>query len=288
MRIICLLVATGTTLFMSCQSSKDKKEAERQTIEFFKFLKLEKEKEAGQLYSGFKNFSTFYKSDSVYIKNIAFQRERIVVIAHNVFTNGFGKRNEQDIDMIFRKDSLGKIRLVDSRGLTEFEDKDEYKYGRQTGCITDADSTDQQILVAIDKASTMLVDKATDLYFEIKNKINVVTWNWESGYGGSASGKGIVRNESTYSIPGLKYEISFRDKSGGQVTSEEGYVTYDVIKAGESRSFSFYSSYVGNASNASINFKFDVKAITDYLINESWTGKECDEYFKANPYKLTH
>lgn len=266
---------------ISCQDSKQKQQAQKITLEFFNHLKVEDEAKATRLYPGFKNFPGYYKTDSVSIKDVEKVGSHIVVSATSIFTNGFGKRNMHDIDLIFKKDSTGNVRLSDSKGLTDFSDKDDYKFGLKTGCISSADTTDQQILAGMQKASTIMTDKALDIYMDIKSKINVVTWNWESGYGNSASGKCIVRNASEYQIPKLKYKVSFRDKAGGEVTSEDGYVTYDKLSAGESKSFTFYSSYVGNASSATITFTFDIDAITEYLANETWTGNECAEYFKA-------
>ena len=99
-------------------------------------------------------------------------------------------------------------------------------------------------------------------------------------------GAGIVKNNSTFSVPNLKYKITYKTGAGEEVTNDDGYVDYDVIEAGESKSFTFYTSYVGNATKASIELTFDDDLIYKYLAKKKWTGKECDEYFKKNPEKL--
>ncbi len=194
---------------------------------------------------------------------------------------------EKDISLFFKKDSTGQLKLIDSKGLSEFAEKDDYIFGVSTGCINkSSDTTDQQILKAIKKAKIVMLDKAVDVYLELKSQIKVVNWTWESGYGGSGSGKGIVKNGSTFSVPKLKYKVTYKNGQGDEITSDDGYITYDVIEAGESKSFSFYTSYIGNASRASIDLTFDEDLIYKYLAKKDWTGKECDEYFKKNPEKL--
>ena len=51
----------------------------------------------------------------------------------------------------------------------------------------------------------------------------------------------------------------------------------------ESKSFTFYSSYVAGASRASIELLFDENLIFKYLAAKDWTGNECEEYFKNHP-----
>jgi hypothetical protein len=275
------------TVFISCESSKLKKDSEKKAKEFFALLKAGDEKRLKSLYSGFENFDTYYKSDSARI-NWSSEKDNVITVSiHNRFTNGFGKITEKDISLIFQKDSIGQLKIADSKGLTDFEDKNEYIFGINTGCIIkESDTTDQQIIKALEKANALMLDKALSIYMELKSQLRIVNWNWESGYGGSGSGKGIVRNGSTFSVPKLKYKVTYKTSSGDPITSDEGYITYDAIDAGESKSFTFYTSYIGNATKASIDLDFDEDLIYKYLAKKDWTGKECEEYFKKHPEKL--
>lgn len=275
------------TLIISCSSSKMKKAAEVKAKDFFAVLKEGDEKKLATLYPDFEKFDTYYKSDSARVNYSSEKNGIVTVSVHNRFTNGYGKLTEKDISLFFKNDSTGQLKLFDSKGLSGFDEKDDYIFGVNTGCINAAvDTTDQQVLKAIQKAKVVMLDKALDVYIELKRDIKVVNWTWETGYGGSASGKGIVRNGSTFSVPKLKYKITYKTSSGDPITSDDGYITYDVIDAGESKSFTFYTSYVGNASRASIDLNFDEDLIFKYLAKQKWTGKECDEYFKKNPDKL--
>lgn len=42
--------------------------------------------------------------------------------------------------------------------------------------------------------------------------------------------------------------------------------------------FTFYTSYVGNASKASISVEFDDDLIFDYIVSKNYTGNEYAEY----------
>ncbi|AFL83245.1 hypothetical protein Belba_0588 [Belliella baltica DSM 15883] len=281
------LVVIALILF-SCESKKLKSEAEKQTKSFFSALKEGNETKMKELYSDFTKFDSYFKSDSVNISTVNYKDNIVTVSARNRFTNGFGKLTEKDIFLFFKQDSVGQLKLFDSKGLTGFDEKDEYIFGVGTGCLNTAiDTTDQQILKAIKKAEKVMVGKALDVWIELKKDIVVSDWSWESGYQGSASGKGIVKNNSTFSVPSLKYKITYKTNSGDEITSDNGYVTYDLFQAGESKSFTFYTSYVGNASRASIELLFDDDTIFKYLVNKEWTGNECDDYFTENPDKLS-
>jgi hypothetical protein len=282
-----LLGISFTTVIISCKSSKLKKESEIKAKEFLNVLKAGDEKGLALLYSGFEKFDSYYKSDSARINNSSEKGNIITVSVHNRYTNGYGKITEKDISLLFMKDSTGQLKIIDSKGLSDFTDKNEYIFGIKTGCIRkETDTTDQQILKALEKANTVMFDKALNVYMELKNQLKVVSWNWESGFGGSGSGKGIVRNGSTFSVPKLKYKVTYKTSSGEPITSDEGYITYDAIDAGESKSFTFYTSYIGNATKASIDLNFDENLIYKYLAKKDWTGNECEEYFKKHPEKI--
>jgi hypothetical protein len=285
--ILPLITLIIVTFFISCRSSKTKKEAEEKAMDFFTDLKNGDVKKMTTLYRGFGAFESYYKSDSISVNSTIEKNKTLTVSIHSRFTNGYGKMNEKDISLIFRKDSTGQLKIVDSKGLSEFDEKDDYVFGVNTGCVNkNVDTTDQQILKSLKKSKSVMLDKAVAVYLELKSQIRIINWSWESGYSGSASGRGIVKNNSTFSVPNLKYKITYKNSKGEEVTNDDGYVDYDVIEAEESKSFTFYTSYVGNATRASIELIFDENLIYKYLATKEWTGKECDEYFKNNPEKL--
>lgn len=279
-----ICICTASIFLFSCESKRLKQETEIKAKDFLKALKNGDESQLVSIYPNFATFDSYLKSDSARIESIVVNDNFITVSAQNKFTNGFGKQTDRNILLFFKRDSLDKISLEDSRGLFLYEEVDEYVSGIKAGCINTAtDTTDQQILKGIKKSKLVIHDRAVQVYAELQNNISVVSWEWESGYGGSASGKGIVSNKSTYSVPQLKYKIIYKTGSGNEITTDDGYVSYDVIEAGERKSFTFYTSYSGDASKASIELIFDEEPIFKYLKDADWTGNECWEYFKKNP-----
>lgn len=120
-----------------------------------------------------------------------------------------------------------------------------------------------------------------DMYIKLRKEVNITSWDWETGYGDSASGKAIVKNNSNYDIPKLKYEITYKDRNGDEITTDDGYVTHDELSSGSSKAFTFYTSYVGNAQKASINLDFDTDFILKCIADTQYTGKEYEEFINT-------
>lgn len=280
-QISTLILSCIVLLLCSCESSKTNKEAEAKAKAFFAALKEENPPKAEQLYPGFGKFESYYKSDSAKVNSVTEKDGIVTVSALNSFTNGYGKLTQKNILLYFKKDSVENLTLYDSKGLSSFEDKDAYKFGVKSGCVNLAtDTTDQQLRIATMKAEVLMIDKTLEVYTQLLKGVKVVNWEWESGYSGSASGKAIVKNNSTFRVPRIKYKVTYKDRRGNDITSDDGYVSYDAIDAGESKSFTFYTSYVGNASNATISLDFDQDQIMEYIATTDWTGTECEGYFK--------
>ena len=153
----------------------------------------------------------------------------------------------------------------------------------KTGCIKKNDTTDIQINGKYLDAYLLLYRYTLDRLIDFKANVFVVDWSWKSGYGGSASGKGIVKNNTTFDIPKVKYKVKYKDRKGNDITSGDGNITYDVLKAGESESFTFYTSYVGRrASKASISLEFDEDMIKKYVLQADYNGDEYEIHKTEN------
>lgn len=271
------------TTFLGC-SGKRKELSENTVKEFFSAIKSENESKMTDLYPDFPKIGTYYKSDDIIIKETkAIEDKKVVVTVENSFTNGFGKKFNQTITLFLKpfdeKNDVYKI--YDSKGLAGFEEKDEYIFAVKIGCIEkSADLTDQEIAKRIEASSTIMVDYALKVMQELKDKITVTSWNWHSGYAGSASGKGIVFNNSDFILPNLKYKITYFDNNENQITTDDGYITYDELEAHSSKTFTFYTSYAGNAKSATISLDFDPEMVLKYVANSEYKGTECSEYQK--------
>ncbi len=274
-------------LFSGCTESKLKEQASTTALQFFQAVRNEDADKALALYPRFDNFETYYKSDSAIVKGVTHQDSLFIVTVHNHFTNGLGKKTEKTIYLVLKPVDEKSMTIVNSSGLSDFTAEDTYSVGLGTGCLTTSDTLDQSILLGMNKASAIKVDQAVDLLLKLRKGCVVSDWTWETGYAGSASGKGIVTNLTGFSIPRLKYKITFKDGGGNAITEDDGYVSVDPIQDGSSKSFSFYTSYVGNASKASIELDFDSDLLLEFVgKRDDWTGKECEEYFTKHSEEL--
>jgi len=268
--------------FLFSCSDKRKELAEKTTNDFFCAIKNDDKLKIIDLYPELEKVGSYYKSDECFIKEIkVLENKNISVTVDNSYTNAFGKKSNQIITLFLKADSEKEdvYKIYDSKGLTSYKEADAYIFAVKTGCIDkNADLTDQEVEERLGKARGMMAFNAIMIGVELKLYITVTSWNWERGYGNSANGKGIVKNNSVYTLPKLKYIITYFDRNDNEITSDTGYVTYDKFLAGSSKSFTFYTSYVGNASRAKIVLDFDVDMIFKYIVEKDYIGKEFEEY----------
>lgn len=281
LKIVLLGIICG--FLLSCDG-KRKELSEVAVKEFFIAVKNENEGKMKDLYPDFSKIGAYYKSDEILIKEvIALEEKRVQVTIENAFTNGFGKKFNQTITLWLKPiDETGEIyKIYDTKGLNDFEGKDEFKFAVKTGCIENSQElTDQEIADKLATASQMIINYSMDVMSELREKVKVTKWSWENGYGNYANGQGIVKNNSDYDIPELKYKITYFDSRSNQITTDDGYVSYDKIRAGDSKSFTFFSSYVGNAYSARIELDFDIETVLKYIVSKEYTGNECSEFLK--------
>lgn len=271
-----MVVMTG------CSDSKLRNEATTASTEFFAAIKNGDTELAGKLYAGFGELPSYFKSDSITIREVLVMDTLVVSKVRNYFTNLGGKKTERDIDLYFAREKDKPLVLVDSKGMSDFKENEDHQFAVSTGCIdTRSDTLDQRICERLKLANDLLVAKTVDLWLELRLGCVVENWSWESGYAGSASGKGIVVNNTTYQIPRVKYKITYKDRAGSLITTDDGYVTIDALEPLGSKSFTFYTSYVGNAQTASIELVFDDELMMDYVKKAKWTGSECAEFLAS-------
>ncbi len=282
-----ILIALIGLLLFSCNN--DKKLAQKTVVDFFTAIKNENEEEMINIYPDFINIDTYYKSDTISIKDIKLKNGLIEVIIENNYKNSFGRSFSQNIELYLKyDDSINKenLKIYDSKGIRNYNEDDKYLFAIKTGCINKkTDITDQSISKKLKIADELLMNYSIDLLLKLKKEVKIITWSWESGYGGSASGKGIVKNNSDFDIPSLKFIVKYFDKNENEITTDEGYVDYNMIASGSSKSFTFYTSYIGNASSASISTKFDDDMIMKYILQKSYNGNEYSLFINSSNLK---
>jgi hypothetical protein len=277
-----LLTILSITLLFSCNSHKKEKAAATSIVmEFYKHLKSEDLNKAKLVYPKFGNFGLYYKSDSGQIKDVIIIDDSTAFVkTTNHFTNGFGKKFSRDIDfyLTLQKDSTNsKYLIMDTKGLAGYDGEELIQFAKSTGCITSKDTMDSDVIRKLLKADTLQMLLCSQIQGTIRKECKVTNWSWETGWGGSASGKGFVFNGSKYSIPTPQYIISYKVGST-TVTQEEGYLSYDVLYPGQSKDFTFYTSYVGGATRASIELYVEPEKLKKYVLEQTtWDGTEAND-----------
>jgi hypothetical protein len=274
--LFAMVVMTG------CSDSKLRHDATLASKEFFSAIKSGDTERATSLYAGFGELPSYFKSDSISVREVFVMDTLVVSKVRNYFTNLAGKKSERDIDLYFAREKDEPLVLVDSKGMSDFKDNEDYTFAVSTGCIDPgSDTLDLRVSMQLKVANDLMIAKTLDLWLELRVGCVVENWSWETGYSGSASGKGIVVNNTTYRIPRVKYKITYKDRAGSKITTDDGYVTYDALEPLGSKSFTFYTSYVGNAQTASIELVFDDELLMDYVKKATWTGSECAEFLAS-------
>lgn len=263
----------------------DKTKSKEVVKSFFDFVKKEDIRQMIDLYPAIDSLKSggYCKSDSILIHNVSREKDSLIIVeCTNVFTNHFGKRFDTSIVMYVRQLSKDKYIILDSKGFFSYKDDPLYSFALKTGCITNKDITDVEIGKKLITANGLLFSLIYDVYSELRYGVTVSTWSWETNdWTDSAHGRGIVKNSTSYSISGLKYIITYKNRKGQEITTDEGYVSYDKIAPWSSKSFSFYSGYVGNAVYASIDLEFDFTKIEEYVLSKNYSGNEYSTYIKS-------
>lgn len=277
---ILLLILLAT--LASC--GKRKELAENTTKEFFEALKNDNTTKMNELYPNFGRLKNHYKSDKITIKETkVIDDKTIAVTVDNSFMNNFGKSFNQNITLFLKEDENDKniYKIYDSKGLAGYEDDESYTFALRTGAIPqNSDLTDIETTERLETTSDMMAKFGIDFLLELQSLVKVTSWDWELGYGGSASGRGIVRNGSDFNITKLKYKVRYFDKDDMESTSDDGYISYDAIPAGGSKSFTFFTSYAGNARTARLTLDFDTDQILEYILKKQYKGNEYIKYLE--------
>lgn len=278
MKKITYILSLIFPFLFGCSNDQEKINKAKATVtNFFNIVKSEDETKMRESYDSLSNFQTYYKTDSGTIKDVIILTDSTALVKTvNNFTNGFGKKFTRDITFYLKSDTSGNYRIMDTKGFGFF-DEDLLKFGKKTGCINKNDSTDIQVSKKIGKADTLCNLLISQMKGNLKEQCKVTKWSWETGWGGSASGKGFVYNGSKYSIPSLKYIITYL-YGGREITQDQGYISYDVMYSEQAKDFTFYTSYVGGATNARIELVFDDEQIKKYILEQNtWDGTESND-----------
>ncbi len=267
MKRIYLYLTILSILFVACDQKENKS---KETVKsFFKEVKNENPDGMKKYYPNIEKLLSYYKSDTVVIKDVKKEAENIYLVeVNNTYTNGFGKKFDRDITLYLKPEGDDERMIIyDSKGMIGLSDSKEYAWAKRHGEITDKHKTDVQISEAVRTAMTFPYMEVMSIKTDLENGSLVVgKINWQKFYG-SANGNFIVRNTTNYRLHNLKYIVHFSSSSSGDdITQDDGYVKVGDLMPGESTSASFYASYVGNANWAKVSLHIDEDDLLDAVL----------------------
>lgn len=274
-------------LIMVLASCSHEKEAKLAVENFITAWKNSDRNDMKSAYPNVENLSSYYKTDNATIRGIkAGENNQYEVIVHNKYTNGFGKTFEKDITFFTRPksdDDKSVYIVYDSKGLCSYSEGDVvnyYTFAKSVGAIKSSDKTDVQIAKAIQRSLPLFAEYFQKAKSYLIGNIDFYGFNWETGYYSNyASGSAVCKNNTGYNFPRLKYKVTF-SRNGQTITEDDGYISVDGLPSGQSKSFSIYSSNVGNANRAYLEPIIEDDFVTEIVANTNYNGNEYEEWKK--------
>ena len=254
----CLLIAF---LFVSC---KDTKEVRNVAKEFFYALNVGDNEKMADLYPQVGNLGTIYESNGTIIESVKWLQEgKYKVVLTNRCPNNIGQIEDITttlfIQTLNRDNPKDGYYIYDSEGLLVLYSDPSYEFAKRKGYFSGIEHTDQNVAPILNKARLELSEETLRLTDYLRENI-VIDWNWSVNYG-FATGSGVITNNTKFTIPNLKYVVTFYKRDGTEITKDAGSIFSDLNPA-DVGSFSFTTDHIGNASRATVTLNFD----QDFLI----------------------
>lgn len=277
------LFIIGALIFIFYENSTKKA---TETVEaFYQAFKSNDTSREQELYPNITKLSgSSYKTTSLTIGEVRKgDNGQIIVNATNKWVNGFGV--EMPTEMIFyvvKEKTSGKYIIEDSKNFVPYDEDSMYKFAQNIGCATSKDVTDQQKAARVSDASQLYFELYNRIKTSLENGFRVGRVNWETNdYSWSANGSATVTNNTGCNVSNVKYYLTY-SRGGNVITNDDGYVDYGTFYAGETKSFSYYTTDVGNATYLNITVGVDKdkidETITDIINNSTYSGTEYAEW----------
>lgn len=267
-----------TVIFLSSCSHRN--EAIELTRDFFTSLSDTTYGKPSYFYPLYDSLRIVAKSDAIDIEesDVLEKNDSIEVRCLNNYTDDKGKFRQDSVVIFITKDKYSEWFIYNSRGLVTV-DKDTEWFGRRTGTFTKKTLNDLELADKLNILGGMMVSKYWELFRELRTKVVIQNWSWETSYDGTAHGEARIKNNLPYSIDGVKYHITYYDRQGNYMAEDDGKVSKS-LNPGEKYSFTFWSSNAKYPSTANLRLDFSDKLIRDLLKQKNYTGKEFEEYSK--------
>ena len=221
------------------------------------------------------------KSDIVDIEasDVTEKNDTFTVRCYNNYTNSEGTFMQDSVTLFITRNEDKQFYIYDSKGLIEMDKELEW-FGTVTGAFTKKRPNDQALAKRIEKVRDMMFAKYFEVRADLATKVKIANWSWETSYSGDAHGEGRVVNNLDYSISGVKYRVTYYDRSGQFMADDDGSISKTLLP-GEKYNFTFWSSNAKYPHTASLRLDFSDNMILKIIKGQTYTGKEFQEYMKS-------
>lgn len=267
-----------TTLVLSSCSHKN--EAMELSRNFFTSLSDTTYGKPNDFYPLYDSLHIEAKSDAVDIEesDITVKNDTIAVRCYNNYTDATGTFKQDSITLFIAKDKESSWYIYDSKGLITMDEDQEW-FGRATGALGKKQLNDVALAQRLNKLSDLISTKYWDTWAELRTKVKIVNWSWETSYDGTAHGDARIVNTLPYSISGIKYLVTYYDRSGNFMAEDDGRVS-KTLNPSEKYNFTFWSSNAKYPTTANLRLDFSDKTVLELMKEKTYTGKEFAEFIK--------
>lgn len=262
-------------------SCSHKNEAIELSRDFFTSLSDTTYGKPSDFYPQYDSLGIEAKSDIVDIEesDVTEKNDTITVRCYNNYTNSEGTFKQDSVTLFITRNEDKQFYIYDSKGLIEMDNELEW-FGTVTGAFSKKRPNDQALAKRIEKVRDMMFAKYFEVRADLATKVKIANWSWETSYSGDAHGEGRVVNNLDYSISGVKYRVTYYDRSGQFMADDDGSISKTLLP-GEKYNFTFWSSNAKYPHTASLRLDFSDNMILKIIKGQTYTGKEFQEYMKS-------
>lgn len=263
-------------------SCSHKNEAIELSRDFFASLSDTTYGKPSDFYPAYESLNVRAKSDAVDIdeSDITEKNDTITVRCYNNYTDATGTFKQDSVTLFLAKDKESAWYIYDSKGLIVLDEDQEW-FGRATGALGKKNPNDVELSQRLTKLSEWMSAEYWEIWGELRTRVKIVNWSWETSYDGTAHGDARIVNTLPYSISGIKYHVTYFDRNGNYMAEDDGRVS-KTLYPNEKYDFTFWSSNAKYPTTANLKLDFSDKTVFELMKEKSYTGKELSEFIKRN------
>ncbi|MCG3154406.1 MAG: hypothetical protein DKINENOH_01000 [bacterium] len=175
----------------------------------------------------------YYKIETWSLKSEKVTKEKYMIQVNGATTNAFGAKLQRNPIFVVEKQNQ-KWEITDSYGFVTSSKLDDIEGSTKT-----------------DMEKHKLLE-------ETKEKVIIEDWSFYSSYSSSVEGKATIYNGSQVPVKFVKILITYRNKAGEVVNSDDTYaISSEPLRPGQRKNITWYTSDCYNCYKASVKLDFN-------------------------------